>query len=188
MAMQVKDANRARRSIGVAFVVTLVLHVAIFPNISLAEGKANLLLVFAAYIALSIGGEAGVTAGFMAGLAFDLTTTGPVGLMALELTLASFVLGRERRNRLAEDPHGSMRAFLVAAPCVEVAYGIAMLATGSDASFLSLMFMRALPSVVLDYVVFAVFLAIGSRGNRGGAAFSGGAGSSVLGGKRIRGR
>lgn len=188
MAMQVKDANRVRRSIGVAFVVTMLLHVALFPNISLVEGKANLLLVFAAYVALGIGGEVGVTAGFAAGLAFDLTTTGPVGLMALELTLASYVLGRERRNRLAEDPSGSMRAFLVAALCVELAYGIAMLATGSGAGIVSLLFMRLLPSVVLDCVVFAVYLAIGSRGSRGGAAFSGGAGSSVLGGKRIRGR
>lgn len=187
MAMQVKDTNRVRRSQWLAALLSLFVHLAIAPNLGIASGRANLMLAFAAYVALGIGGEAGVLAGFLAGLAFDLTTTGPIGLMALELSVASYVLGREMRNRLADDTVGSARAFLFAALGVELVYGLAMLVTGNSSGFLVSIVTRFLPSVLLDCVFFVPYLLVGSRGNRGGSAFSGGAGSSVLGGRRLRG-
>lgn len=185
--MQVKDTNRVRRSMWVAGLVSLVVHLAIAPNVGIAQGRANLMLAFTCFVALSHGGEPGVRAGFLAGLAYDLTTTGPIGLMALELTLVGFVLGRETRNRLSDDPQGAVRAFMLAALAVETGYAIAMLAVGSGGGIIEVLVAHLLPSVLLDCIFFVPYMFIGARGSRGGAAFSGGAGSSALGGKRLRG-
>ena len=187
MAMQVKNTPRTRHVQWAAAVVSLLVHLALAPNVGLGAGRANAMLCLAAYAALTMGGEAGVIMGFVAGLAYDLTTTGPIGLMALELTVASFVLGREVRNRLADDTPGSGRAFLACACCVELAYAIGLLVSGSSAGIFELLVARLVPAVILDCLLFVPYLVVGSRGNRGGSAFSGGAGSSALGGKRLRG-
>ena len=91
--MQVNDANRNRKVIAIVACVCALLQLAIVPNIGIANGRANLALVATACLALQIGGRTTVIFGFLAGLFFDLTTTGPVGLMAFELTLVGYLLG-----------------------------------------------------------------------------------------------
>ena len=82
--MQVNDRNKNRRSIGLLALVSLLCHLILGPAIGIFGGHPNFALVFAGIVALSIGGNTGVAAGFAAGLAYDLTATSPVGLMALK--------------------------------------------------------------------------------------------------------
>ncbi len=72
----------------------LILQLALAPNISLAQGHINFALIFCALMALKIGGKTGTICGFCAGLLYDLSSTSPVGLMALLLTVMSYILGR----------------------------------------------------------------------------------------------
>ena len=81
--MQVADRNREARTTVVLAVACLVLQLALAPNLALGNGRANFALVFAACVALTKGGQRAVISGFVAGLVFDLSTTGPVGLMAV---------------------------------------------------------------------------------------------------------
>ena len=171
--MRVNDANRNRKLIAVVGLVCGVAQLALVPYLGIAQGRANLCLVAAACLALAIGGRVTVAAGFVAGLVFDLTTTGPVGLMAFELTLASFLLGLEARNRLSDDWSGSLQLFVVCALGVELAYGLAMLLVGQAGDLLGVLGLRTLPSVLLDVVSFVLVGMLCRRlsGSSGHASF-----------------
>lgn len=154
--------------------VCAVLQLAIAPQIGLGNGRINFMLILAACIALRSGGRTGVIWGFLAGLFFDLSTTGPIGLMAAELTLCSWVLGRECRNRLSEDRSANLIAFGVADLLVSLGYSLAMLATGNASGFLATVFLRALPMAVLTFVFFLPFLHVLGRPQAGGGRLGGG--------------
>ncbi|MEE1044060.1 MAG: rod shape-determining protein MreD [Olegusella sp.] len=165
--MQVRDTNKDRRSIGVLALVCAVVQLAIAPNIVLGAGRANIALVFAGIVALSIGGRTGVFAGFCAGLFYDMTTTGPVGLMALLLTVCSYVLGTEERNRLADDPTASLAVFAVGDLAVCLAYHVTLLLVGQTTSVVDALVARTLPSFVLTFVAFLIFTYFLTRGSGG---------------------
>ncbi|MBP3892977.1 MAG: rod shape-determining protein MreD [Atopobiaceae bacterium] len=155
--MQVKDTNRNRRDFGVLACICLVLQVAVAPNIALGNGRANLGLVFAGIASLLVGGRLGVLCGFLAGFVFDLSTTGPIGLMSFLLTIASFVLGIEARNRMADDFAGSMRLFSWMTLGVSLFYHVAMLLVGDATSLIDVVFMRTVPTAILTIIAFTPF-------------------------------
>lgn len=155
--MQVKDTNRNRRDFGTLAAICLVLQVAVAPNIALGNGRANMALVFAGITSLLVGGRLGVLCGFLAGLVFDLSTTGPIGLMAFLLTIASFAVGIEARNRLADDFRGSMTVFSLMTAAVSLAYHLTMFLVGEATSFVDVVFLRTLPTCLLTIVAFAPF-------------------------------
>lgn len=158
--MQVKDNNRNRRDFGVLAGICLVLQVAVAPNIALGNGRANMALVFAGIASLMVGGRLAVVCGFLAGLVFDLSTTGPIGLMAFLLTLGSYVLGIETRNRLADDFRGSMTTFAIFAAVVSLFYHAAMLLVGEASSIIDVVFLRTIPTLVLTIIAFAPFASV----------------------------
>ena len=155
--MQVKDNNRNRRDFGVLACICLVLQVAVAPNIALGNGRANMALVFAGIASLLVGGRLGVLCGFLAGFVFDLSTTGPIGLMSFLLTIASFVAGIEARNRIADDFVGSIRLFSWMTLGVSFLYHVAMLLVGDATSLLDVVFLRTLPTVILTILAFMPF-------------------------------
>lgn len=155
--MQVKDSVRNRREFLALALVCLVLQVAVAPNIALGNGRANFGLVFAGVASLLVGGRIGVLCGFLAGLVFDLSTTGPIGLMAFLLTIGSYVAGIEARNRMADDFPGSMRLFGWMALAVTLLYHVAMFLVGEATSLMDVVFLRTVPTLVLTLVGFAPF-------------------------------
>ena len=155
--MQIKDSNRDRRDFGILAIICLVLQVAVAPNIPLGNGRANMGLVFAGIVSLLVGGRLGVLCGFLAGFVFDLSTTGPIGLMSFLLTVASFVLGIEARNRMADDFVGSMRLFSWMTLAVSLMYHVAMLLVGDATSLIDVIFMRTIPTSILTIIAFAPF-------------------------------
>lgn len=179
--MQVRDTNKSRRSIGVLAVICAVVQLALAPNIGIAAGRANVALVFVGLVALSIGGRTGVLAGFFGGLFFDLCTTGPMGLMTLLLTITSYVLGMEERNRLADELTGSLALFAGTDVIVSLIYGLAMLLVGQASSVGDVLASSVLPSALLTLICFVIFeyflvggfsgAGIGGGGRRGGGHY-----------------
>jgi len=161
--MQVKDANRNRRTILTYGIACLVLELAIAPNVGIASGRANFALVFSAIMALTVGGRTGVLCGFFAGLLFDLSTTGPVGLMALLLTVASYVMGVEERNRLVDDTTESVIIFAICDVAVALVYNVTMFLMGQSSSVVDLLFLRAVPTAFLTAVAYVPFVYIALR-------------------------
>ncbi|OFK24314.1 MULTISPECIES: rod shape-determining protein MreD [Olsenella] len=163
--MQVHDTNRHRRDSSLLALACLVLQIALAPNLALANGHINFALVFCAVISLTVGGSWGVLCGFVAGLVFDLCTTGPVGLMAFLLTVASFVMGMESRNRLQDDSSAAMILFFIVCFGVCFAYNLAMLLVGQASSVVDVLFLRSLPTFLLTSLTFLPFAYVRSRGS-----------------------
>jgi rod shape-determining protein MreD len=165
--MQVNDRNRDRRSIGVLAVISLLCQLGIAPAIALGNGHPDFAFVFVAVVAFTIGGETGVLAAFFAGLVFDLSSTGPIGLMALLFPIAAYALGIEVRDRIAEEPVMTIIPFVIAAFCVAVCYNIAMLLYGVTDSFFDALVFRALPTTFLTFIAYLPFLFILGRAHGG---------------------
>lgn len=166
--MQVKDRNRNRRSIGTLALVSLFCQLGLAPGIALGNGHPNFALVFSGVVALSIGGETGVMSAFFAGLVYDLSSTGPIGLMALFCTIAAFVMGMEVRDRLSEESMLTIIPFSVATLSVCLAYNLAMLLFGQAASFVDAVVFRALPSTPLTIIAYILYVLVIGRSHQGG--------------------
>ncbi len=165
--MQVNDLNRNRRFIAILSAACVLLQLALAPHVAFGNGHPNFCLVLTGCAALALGGRRGVIFGFLTGLFFDLCTTGPVGLMAFELTLAGFFLGSEIRNRIKDDTRAAILNFLIAAAIVELVYNSTMLVVGQATSLVDVIVMRALPSTILDVLMFVPLAFILARGPQG---------------------
>lgn len=163
MPMQVKDRNRERRRVSILAIICLVLQLAVSPNLAIFNGHINFALIFSSVVALSYGGTLGVVLGFLSGLTFDLLSNGPFGLMALLLTISSYFLGLELRNRIADDFRGSLTAFLNASLAVSAVYSLMMLVVGASNSLFDSLLLRALPTAIMTCIVFIPFCLILAR-------------------------
>lgn len=172
--MIVADRNRDVRTVIVLALACGVLQLALAPNLALGNGRANFALVFSGCIALLMGGRRGTLAGFVAGLFFDLATTGPIGLMAFCLTVSSYVMGMEGRDRMSGDFAGSMALFSANAFFVSLVYHLAMLLTGHASSLVDVLFLRTLPTFVLTLLSFVPFAYYFARLRSSGSGLGGG--------------
>lgn len=176
--MIVRDSSRTRRSGMVVAIILALLQLSVVPYLGIAGGRANLALVLTAFLAL--GGDAGraTIAGFFAGLFYDLAGTGPIGLMALLLTILGFLMSSAERPGVADDPVSSLVLFVPASLAVGLVYGFILLATGQASSLFDTVVLRALPGSLLDCLWFAAISLIAARlqGPRGtmGASRKGG--------------
>lgn len=178
--MIVNDRAKGRRTSVVLAVVLGLLQLSVVPNVGLLGGRANLALVFVACACLGGDAQRAPLIGFLAGLFYDLAGSGPIGLMALLLTLAGYLFAASGRSRVADDFGGSLMMFAPVAVGVGVIYALVVLALGISPSIVDALFLRALPGAVLDCVCLAIVAAVlartssGSGGSLGGAHSRGG--------------
>ena len=181
--MQVADKNRITRTVIVLSVICFVLQIALAPNVALGNGRANFAFALVASCAVLLSPGSCAVAGFVAGLVFDLSSTAPIGLMAFCLTVASFCLGLEQRNRMAGDIGSAMGLFCAATLGVSLVYHLAMLLVGQASSIIDVVIFRALPAALLTVVFFVPFAYYYSRVRVSGPGI-GGAGSLKAGAGR----
>ncbi len=81
------------KTAAIVFVVA-IMQSSWFDRLSLGHGNAGLLLVTVVSLALLRGSVFGAGVGFAAGLLYDISTYGQLGLTSLLLTLAGFWTGR----------------------------------------------------------------------------------------------
>ena len=155
--MPKRDANRNRYGNIILAVVCFVLQLALAPNLGFGNGRFNFAVIYAFCISLLVGGRRGVVYSFFAGLVFDLSTTGPIGLMALLLTIDSYVLGLEERNRFADGSAACISSFAISSFVVIFAYHLTMLAMGQAESFTDAFVLRTLPTYAMTFVAYLFF-------------------------------
>jgi len=85
-----------------AVVVAALLQAGLAPYMAIGGVAPNFLLLVVVTIALVEGPAAGCSAGFAAGLIFDLLGTGPVGPMVLVLSVTGYLAGLLHENLFAE--------------------------------------------------------------------------------------
>jgi rod shape-determining protein MreD len=177
--MQIKDSNKSRRSHIALAVGCFLLQVMLSPNMGMGYGRVNFALIYACVYALSVGGRQGVVSGFLSGLLFDALTTGPFGVMGALLTILSFALGLEERNRFSDGFVSVLSAYGVGSFVVLVLYHIALSLLGGPINLMDVLIMRVLPSFALTFVCFLPFayyqvhMSAGMRGKHIGSKSAG---------------
>ena len=176
--MIVNDSSKNRSTLIVLAVVLAVLQLGVVPNVALLGGRANLSLVLVAVACLGGSTATAPAIGFACGLFYDLAGSGPIGLMALLLTLTGFALASAGRSRVADDFGASLAIFFPLSFVVGVIYACVLLIFGQSSSVVDALFFRALPGAVLDSVSFAIVAFVLSRsagpsmGGKGASRFS----------------
>lgn len=133
----------------------LLLQAALGPNLHVLQGTINFALVCVLLVGLSSQGTNPVRCGFVAGLLFDLFTTGPLGLMALLLTISGLVLALVGQG-FSQDRGSRLLLGLVVVLAVQTLYTVMQVVLVSDVSLFDALGLRMLPSVGLTMIAFLI--------------------------------
>lgn len=156
--MPLNDPVRSSRAVAIAGIVALVLQVALAPQISVFGGRINFMLAFAAAVALSGDANGAVWAGFIGGLLYDLTSTAPVGLMTLIMTVGTFVLASAIGMAGEGLSARSMQFVLIYALAVCFVNGLCLFFMGLEHSLLNALLVRGLASALVSTLAAAGFV------------------------------
>ena len=158
----------------VIVIVAAILQGSWFNALSLGHGSAGLLLVVVVSLALLRGSVLGAGAGFAAGLLFDISTYGQLGLTSLLLTLAGFWTGRYGETTGRDRAHAPFLSVAVITVLYELGALTVRFLIGEAAPFGKLV-LGALPGeLVLNLILTApVYVlcrrAVGKQGDELGA-------------------
>lgn len=158
--MPLREPARTVKSVWIIAIVAAVLQVALSPQISIAGGTVNFMMVLAFTLALSSEAGSAAIIGFACGLFYDMTSAAPVGLMALILCFASFVIASSARGALGGLTRDSIRLVVVATFAANLFYGFCLFLLGAQTNLLWALLGHGLSSTVLNSLVSLAFLAI----------------------------
>ena len=139
----------------IALVAAALLQVAVAPHLAIGGVVPNLLLLVVVTLALVEGPQAGASAGFAAGLVYDLLGSGPIGPAALVLVVIGHLAGLVHSNMFAEGWRLPVTVVFLASLVAELAYAgvLAVLGTGSP-------FWSSFTNVILPAAVYNGTLAL----------------------------
>lgn len=163
--MQLRDSSYSATHYRVLAVVAVILQVALAPQISIAGGTVNFMLVLAIVLSLTFDPHSAVFIGFFSGLFFDLTSSAPIGLMSLLLTVASFAVSSAAHGGLGGLTRESIRFAALALLAVNLVYGLCLFFMGVQTDFLWALFGHGISSTVLDILVALVFMLFSGSGS-----------------------
>ncbi|MDR3052910.1 MAG: rod shape-determining protein MreD [Coriobacteriales bacterium] len=147
--------------------VAVVLQIMIAPNIAINDVVPNFMLVAVVLIAINHGTTPSCTAGFVLGLLYDLFAQGPLGVMALILTILAYSTSSLNKGMFANSWLIGLLTLVVAALFGELLHSVFLTVIGSETEFLKSLVIRTLPSMlydaVLGLVLFPILARFGSR-------------------------
>jgi rod shape-determining protein MreD len=141
--------NRVLPTIAALLAATL-LQAGLAPYIAIGGVVPNFMLIVTVTLALVEGPPAGAMAGFAAGLIFDLLGSGPVGPMALVLTITGYMAGLLHENMFAEGWLLPLTVLAIASLASTLAYALLLELLGTDVPFIPMFFLKVLPEAIYD--------------------------------------
>jgi rod shape-determining protein MreD len=141
--------NRVLPTIAAILAATL-LQVGLAPYIAIGGVVPDFLLLVVVTLALVEGPTAGASAGFAAGLIFELIGSGPVGPMVLVLAVTGYMAGLLHENMFAEGWLLPLTVLAVASLASTLAYGLMLDLLGVGGPFLLTFFTKMLPEALYD--------------------------------------
>lgn len=133
-----------------SIIVALLLQAGLAPYLTIGGVTPNFLLLVVITVALASGPTSGASAGFAAGLLFDLLGTGPVGPMALVLTVAGFIAGMLHEQMFAEGWLLPLTVLFFTSFAAELAYGLMLMLLGTDIAFGRALLTKMIPGAVYN--------------------------------------
>jgi len=141
--------NRVLPTIAAILAATL-LQVGLAPYIAIGGVVPDFLLLVVVTLALVEGPTAGASAGFAAGLIFELIGSGPVGPMVLVLAVTGYMAGLLHENMFAEGWLLPLTVLAVASIASTLAYGLMLDLLGVGGPFVLTFFTKMLPEALYD--------------------------------------
>ncbi len=165
--MDLHEQGASSRTFVIAAVVCVLLQVGLAPQISIAGGRVNFMIILVCLAVFSGDPTRAVVCGFCSGLFYDLSAAVPVGIMSLLLTVGSFALVHSAAGQVGAS--SSARGITVGAFAlvINVVYSIILLFMGLESSFVVAVFGHALPSSILTGLVAIPFLMSGAAPQAG---------------------
>lgn len=145
-----------RRAAIVVSVVCAVLYLVVGGRFLVFGSMPAYLFVLTATVAFIEGEGPGCVAGFLAGMVADLLGAGPVGLSALLMCVAGYLLGFRRRDYLAEGWGRPLLYFILADVAYTVVYLLIALFMGSVEMSAGSIAAAVVAGVVSDALVAAI--------------------------------
>jgi rod shape-determining protein MreD len=137
-----------------------VVQAALAPYLAIGDIVPNFFLLIVVTLALVEGPGWGAVSGFVAGLLFDLIGTGPVGPMALVLSVVGYATGTLQANLFAEGWLLPLTVLGIASITVELSYGLILgllgVTSGWWHTFATVMLPEALYNVALGLLIYPV--------------------------------
>ncbi len=158
--MDLHEQGASSRTFVIAAIVCVLLQAGLAPQISIAGGRVNFMIILVCLSVFSGDPTRAVVCGFCSGLFYDLSAV-PVGVMSLLLTVGSFALVHSAAGQTSGSPSArgiTVGAFALA---INVVYSIILLFMGLESSFVVAVFGHALPSSILTGLVAIPFLMSG---------------------------
>jgi len=141
-----------RRSLPVtaAIIAAALLQAGVAPYLAIGHVVPNFLLLVVVTLALVEGPGAGASAGFAAGMLFDLLGTGPVGPMVAVLAITGYLAGMMHEAMFAEGWLLPLSVLAIASLGSEIAYGLILDMLGQGGPFWLTFFAKMVPGAVYD--------------------------------------
>jgi rod shape-determining protein MreD len=172
-------------------VLACLAQIVIAPNIRIVTAVPDLVLITVIIQAIRLPQTPATVFGFVLGLLFDLTSSGPFGLMTLILTLLALLVSSLNKGTFTEHWIVEMLLMALAALFGELLYGVISVLINPDLDFIGSLLAIVLPTTLYDAVIGAVILLIihllGGRDSGGYGSLGGGRSSGGLGGGRLGG-
>jgi len=140
--------------------IAVILQIALAPNIAIATVVPNLIMIAVAVAALSSNATRSAVYGFILGFCYDLFSQGPIGVMALILTVMGYALSTLNKGSFESNWVIEFMVVLVALLLGEVVHGVVLAVIGYDSDFLFSLVFRSLPGALFEMVIAVIVLAV----------------------------
>ena len=102
--MDLHEQGASSRTFVIAAIVCVLLQAGLAPQISIAGGRVNFMIILVCLRVFSGDPTRAVVCGFCSGLFYDLSAAVPVGVMSLLLTVGSFALVHSAAGQTGGSP------------------------------------------------------------------------------------
>lgn len=102
--MDLHEQGASSRTFVIAAIVCVLLQAGLAPQISIAGGRVNFMIILVCLSVFSGDPTRAVVCGFCSGLFYDLSAAVPVGVMSLLLTVGSFALVHSAAGQTGGSP------------------------------------------------------------------------------------
>lgn len=152
--------NRSSIIVLVGAIVAVLAQIIIAPNIVVFSAMPNFIVAYVLVIAMVRPTDSVLVLAFVLGILFDLLGYGPIGGLALFLTLAAFIVMRIFRVIDLDNLFMPIVVFVGSVVVIELLYSVLLVVLGLSSDFLSALVYRTLPSVLLECIVGLIFYPI----------------------------
>jgi rod shape-determining protein MreD len=151
-------------------IAAFILQVLLAPNIAVFDAVPNFTLCFVVLNAMLCTQMRSSITGFVLGLAYDLLTSGALGVMSLVLSVLGYLVSSLNKELFAGSWAVSACFLLVAALLGEFLYAALLSILGVDSDFIRSVGMRVVPGTIYDglfgLVIFPLMKHLNDRRNR----------------------